>query len=50
VPAHSFRAWWNKRTGKPLTPKWMKNAAIIAIAIEVVLALVWLLKRQKDEG
>ena len=45
-----FRVWWNKRSGKPLTPKWMKNAAIIAITIEVVLALVWLLKRQKDEG
>ncbi|MBP7687930.1 MAG: iron-sulfur cluster-binding protein [Thermoflexales bacterium] len=43
-----FRAWWNKRTGKPLTPKWMKQAALIAITIEVVLALAWLLTRKHE--
>ena len=42
-----FRAWWNKRTGKPQTPGWMRNAAIIAITIEVVLALAWLLTRRR---
>lgn len=55
-PAFSadFRAWWKrrtrrKRTGRPLTPKWMRNAAIIAITIEVVLAIVWLLVRKRED-
>jgi L-lactate dehydrogenase complex protein LldF len=43
-----FRTWWNKRTGKPLTPKWMRNAAIIAITVEVALAVVWLLTRKRE--
>jgi L-lactate dehydrogenase complex protein LldF len=42
-----FRAWWNKRTGRPLTPKWMRNAAILAITIEVVLAVAWLATRKR---
>ena len=45
-----FRAWWNKRSGRPSTPKWLRNAAIIAIAIKV-LAIVWLwTRRRTDEG
>src|SRR5512136_1398885 len=42
-----FRRWWNKRTGRPLTPKWMRNAAIIAVTIEVVLAVAWWLTRKR---
>jgi L-lactate dehydrogenase complex protein LldF len=44
-----FRAWWNKRTGKPLTPKWLRNAAIAAIVIEVALAIIWLLGRKRED-
>jgi L-lactate dehydrogenase complex protein LldF len=48
-PAFSgdFRAWWNKRTGRPQTPKWMRNAAIIAITIEATLTVIWLLTRKR---
>lgn len=42
-----FRAWWNKRSGRPQTPKWLRNAAIIAITIEVMLAIGWLLTRRR---
>jgi L-lactate dehydrogenase complex protein LldF len=42
-----FRAWWNKRSGRPQTPRWMRNAAILAITIEVTLVLIWLLTRKR---
>jgi L-lactate dehydrogenase complex protein LldF len=47
----TFRSWWDRRSGKRGTPKWMRNAAIIAVVIEVALAIAWLLsRRRKDEG
>jgi L-lactate dehydrogenase complex protein LldF len=42
-----IRAWWNKRSGRPQTPRWMRNAAILAITIEVTLVLIWLLTRKR---
>jgi L-lactate dehydrogenase complex protein LldF len=44
----TFRSWWRSHSGQKRTPRWMRNLALAAIAIEALLGIGWLLMRKHN--